>query len=73
MGNVVLFKPPKYGCLLHYALKVSLQKVSRKENYIYGKGAEVIEPMMNTGKINVLTLIASSRVAPKKHTHLKVN
>ncbi|MBP8085452.1 MAG: aldehyde dehydrogenase family protein, partial [Cloacibacterium sp.] len=64
MGNVVLFKPPKYGCLLHYALSKALQKSFPKGvvNYIYGKGAEVIEPMMNTGKINVLTLIASSRV-----------
>jgi acyl-CoA reductase-like NAD-dependent aldehyde dehydrogenase len=43
-------------------------------NYIYGKGAEVIEPMMNTGKINVLTLIASSRVADQlKKAHPKVN
>lgn len=76
MGNVVLFKPPKYGCLLHYALSKALQKSFPKGvvNYIYGKGAEVIEPMMNTGKINVLTLIASSRVADQlKKAHPKVN
>ena len=42
-------------------------------NYIYGKGAEVIEPMMNTGKINVLTLIASSRVADQLKSTPKVN
>ena len=76
MGNVVLFKPPKYGCLLHYALSKALQKCFPKGviNYIYGKGAEVIEPMMNTGKINVLTLIASSKVADQlKKAHPKVN
>ena len=76
MGNVVLFKPPKYGCLLHYALSKALQKSFPKGvvNYIYGKGAEVIEPMMNTGKINVLTLIASSKVADQlKKAHPKVN
>ncbi|MGC4128341.1 MAG: NADP-dependent glyceraldehyde-3-phosphate dehydrogenase [Bergeyella sp.] len=76
MGNVVLFKPPKYGCLLHYALSKALQKSFPKGvvNYIYGKGAEVIEPMMNTGKINVLTLIASSKVADQlKKSHPKVN
>ncbi len=76
MGNVILFKPPKYGCLLHYALSKALQKSFPKGvvNYIYGKGAEVIEPMMNTGKINVLTLIASSKVADQlKKAHPKVN
>ncbi len=76
MGNVVLFKPPKYGCLLHYSLSKALQKSFPKGviNYIYGKGADVIEPMMNTGKINVLTLIASSRVADQlKKSHPKVN
>lgn len=76
MGNVVLFKPPKHGCLLHYALSKALQKALPKGvvNYVYGKGAEVIEPMMNTGKINVLTLIASSRVADQlKKSHPKVN
>ncbi|MEN2435132.1 NADP-dependent glyceraldehyde-3-phosphate dehydrogenase [Weeksellaceae bacterium A-14] len=76
MGNVVLFKPPKYGCLLHYALSKALQKSFPKGviNYIYGKGADVIEPMMNTGKINVLTLIASSKVADQlKKSHPKVN
>ena len=76
MGNVVLFKPPKYGCLLHYSLSKALQKSFPKGviNYIYGKGSDVIEPMMNTGKINVLTLIASSKVADQlKKAHPKVN
>lgn len=76
MGNVILFKPPKHGCLLHYSLSKAIQKVFPKGvvNYVYGKGAEVIEPIMNTGKINVLTLIASSKVADNlKKAHPKVN
>lgn len=76
MGNVVLFKPPKNGCLLHYALSKAIQKSFPKGvvNYLYGKGSEIIEPLMHTGKINVLTLIGSSKVASDiKKAHPKVN
>ena len=76
MGNVILFKPPKNGCLLHYCLSKAIQKSFPVGvvNYLYGKGSEIIEPLMNTGKINVLTLIGSSRVASDiKKAHPKVN
>ena len=76
MGNVVLFKPPKHGCLLHYSLSKAIEKSFPKGvvNYLYGKGNEIIEPLMNTGKINVLTLIGSSKVASDiKKAHPKVN
>ena len=76
MGNVILFKPPKHGCLLHYCLSKAIQKSFPKGvvNYLYGKGSEIIEPLMNTGKINVLTLIGSSKVASDiKKAHPKVN
>ena len=76
MGNVILFKPPKHGCLLHYCLSKALAKSFPKGvvNYLYGKGSEIIEPLMNTGKINVLTLIGSSKVASDiKKAHPKVN
>lgn len=76
MGNVVLFKPPKHGCLLHYSLSKAIQKSFPKGvvNYLYGKGSEIIQPLMNTGKINVLTLIGSSKVASDiKKAHPKVN
>jgi acyl-CoA reductase-like NAD-dependent aldehyde dehydrogenase len=43
-------------------------------NYLYGKGSKIVEPLMNTGKINVLTLIGSSKVASDiKKAHPKVN
>jgi glyceraldehyde-3-phosphate dehydrogenase (NADP+) len=76
MGNVILFKPPKHGCLLHYSLSKAIEKSFPKGvvNYLYGKGSEIIEPLMNTGKINILTLIGSSKVASDiKKAHPKVN
>ena len=76
MGNVILFKPPRHGCLLHYCLSKAIEKSFPKGvvNYLYGKGSEIIEPLMNTGKINVLTLIGSSKVASNiKKAHPKVN
>jgi len=76
MGNVILFKPPKHGCLLHYCLSKAIEKSFPKGvvNYLYGKGGEIVQPLMNTGKINVLTLIGSSKVASDiKKAHPKVN
>ena len=76
MGNVILFKPPKHGCLLHYCLSKAIQKSFPKGvvNYLYGKGSEIVNPLMETGKINVLTLIGSSKVASDiKKAHPKVN
>jgi len=76
MGNVILFKPPKNGCLLHYCLSKAIKNSFPKGvvNYLYGKGSEIVEPLMNTGKINVLTLIGSSKVASDiKKAHPKVN
>lgn len=76
MGNTVLFKPPKHGTLLHYPLLEAFRDCFPKGvvNTIYGRGATIIEPMMKTGKINVLTLIGSSKVANElKKQHPKVN
>jgi glyceraldehyde-3-phosphate dehydrogenase (NADP+) len=76
MGNVIMFKPPKHGCLLHYCLSKAIEKSFPKGvvNYLYGKGSEIVQPLMNTGKINVLTLIGSSKVASDiKKAHPKVN
>lgn len=76
MGNTVLFKPPKHGTLLHYPLLKAFQVCFPKGvvNTIYGRGANIIGPIMQTGKINVLTLIGSSKVANElKKQHPKVN
>ena len=76
MGNTVIFKPPKYGVLLHYPLLHAFQDSfpSGVVNTVYGEGQRVIGPVMSSGKIDVLAFIGSSRVAdilkrqhPKPH------
>jgi len=76
MGNTLLFKPPKHGTLLHYPLLKAFQECFPKGvvNTIYGRGADIVPPLMQSGKINVLTLIGSSKVANElKKQHPKVN
>ncbi len=76
MGNTLLFKPPKYGTLLHYPLLKAFQESFPKGviNTVYGRGHVVIPPLLKSGKINVLTLIGSSKVANElKKLHPKVN
>jgi glyceraldehyde-3-phosphate dehydrogenase (NADP+) len=76
MGNTVLFKPPKHGTLLHYPLLEAFRECFPKGvvNTIYGRGHDIIPPLMRSGKINVLTLIGSSKVANElKKLHPKVN
>lgn len=76
MGNTVIFKPPKLGVLLHQPLLEAFQKAFPKGvvNTVYGDGRVVISPLMQSGKIDVLAFIGSSRVAdilknqhPKPH------
>ncbi|HBW81013.1 MAG TPA: NADP-dependent glyceraldehyde-3-phosphate dehydrogenase [Sphingobacterium sp.] len=76
MGNTMLFKPPKHGTLLHYPLLEAFKTSFPKGvvNTIYGRGNKIVPSLMQSGKINVLTLIGSSRVADElKKLHPKVN
>lgn len=76
MGNTLLFKPPKHGTLLHYPLLNAFRECFPKGvvNTIYGRGNTIIPGLMQSGKINVLTLIGSSKVANElKKLHPKVN
>lgn len=76
MGNTLLFKPPKHGTLLHYPLLKAFQESFPKGvvNTIYGRGNTIVPGLMRSGKINVLTLIGSSKVANElKKLHPKVN
>ncbi|MFD1818518.1 Acyl-CoA reductase [Pseudarcicella hirudinis] len=76
MGNTVLFKPPKHGSLLHYPLLEAFKDSfpAGVINTVYGRGNSVIPCLMESGKIDVLTLIGSSKVADKlKKMHPKVN
>lgn len=76
MGNTLLFKPPKHGTLLHYPLLQAFKESFPKGvvNTIYGRGNTIVPALMQSGKINVLTLIGSSKVANQlKKLHPKVN
>lgn len=65
MGNTILFKPPKHGTLVHYPLLEAFRDCFPKGvvNTVYGRGANTVPGLMQSGKINVLTLIGSSKVA----------
>ncbi|GBH23496.1 NADP-dependent glyceraldehyde-3-phosphate dehydrogenase [Burkholderia vietnamiensis] len=76
MGNTVVFKPPQYGTLLFEPLLDAFRAAFPKGviNTIYAPGAVVVPHMLASGKINVLALIGSSKVAdhlkkqhPKSH------
>ncbi|WP_161887711.1 NADP-dependent glyceraldehyde-3-phosphate dehydrogenase [Pontibacter russatus] len=76
MGNTLLFKPPKHGTLLHYPLLQAFKECFPKGvvNTIYGRGNAIVPALMQSGKVNVLTLIGSSKVADElKKLHPKVN
>lgn len=76
MGNTILFKLPKHGVLAHYPLLNAFKEAFPKGtvNTLYGKGSEIITPIMESGKINVLAFIGSSKVANGlKKLHPKVN
>lgn len=74
MGNTILFKPAKLGVLLHYPLLEAFREAfpAGVINTVYGEGQKVISPIMESGKLNVLAFIGSSRVADilkKQHPH----
>ncbi len=64
-GNVVIFKPPRLGVLLHQPLLKAMAESFPPGvvNTIYGEGQKVISPLMTSGKIDVLAFIGSSKVA----------
>lgn len=76
MGNTILFKLPKHGVLAHYPLLNAFKEAfpSGTVNTLYGRGAEIIAPLMESGKVNVLAFIGSSKVANGlKKLHPKAN
>jgi glyceraldehyde-3-phosphate dehydrogenase (NADP+) len=76
MGNTVVVKPPRFGTLLYFPLLEAFRTCFPKGvvNTVYGKGSEIIPAMMKTGKIDVLGLIGSSKVASElKKSHPKAN
>jgi aldehyde dehydrogenase (NAD+) len=76
MGNTVVFKPPRFGALLFYPLIEAFQSAFPKGvvNMVYGRGSVVVPRLLDTGQVNVLALIGSSKVADHlKKLHPKVN
>jgi acyl-CoA reductase-like NAD-dependent aldehyde dehydrogenase len=76
MGNTIIFKPAKFGVLLFAPLLECFETCFPKGvvNSIYGDGKTIIEPLMSSGKIDVLAFIGTSKVAdilkrqhPKPH------
>ena len=65
MGNTVLFKPPRVGVLLHFPFLEAFRDSFPPGvvNTLFGRGEEVVHPLMATGKVDVLAFIGSSRVA----------
>jgi aldehyde dehydrogenase (NAD+) len=76
MGNTVVLKPPRLGVLLFQPLLDAFRDAFPKGviNTVYGRGSEVVPMLLESGKVNVLTLIGSSKVADHlKKMHPKVN
>jgi len=76
MGNTVIFKPPKYGVLLHAPLLEAFAQSFPPGvvNTVYGDGATVVGPLVESGRIDVLAFIGSAKVASiLKHQHPRPN
>jgi glyceraldehyde-3-phosphate dehydrogenase (NADP+) len=65
MGKTVVVKPPKYGTLVHQPLLRAFAESFPPGvvNFIYGPGGRIIEPILRSGKIDVLAFIGTSKVA----------
>jgi glyceraldehyde-3-phosphate dehydrogenase (NADP+) len=65
MGNTAIFKPAKFGCLLITPLLEAFQSSFPPGvvNVVFGRGRVLASPIMETGKIDVLSLIGNSKSA----------
>ncbi len=76
MGNAVIFKPPRLGVLLHRPLLEAFRDSFPKGvvNTVYGRGQTVVGPLMQSGKVDVLAFIGTSRAADAlKQQHPKAH
>src|SRR4051794_30008603 len=76
MGNTMVFKPPRFGVPLFQPLFEAFRNAfpAGVINAVYGKGSEVVPHLLESGKVNALTLIGSSKVADHlKKLHPKTN
>jgi glyceraldehyde-3-phosphate dehydrogenase (NADP+) len=76
MGNTMVFKPPRFGVLLFQPLFEAFKNAFPPGviNVVYGKGSEIVPHLLESGHVNALTLIGSSKVADHlKKMHPKTN
>lgn len=74
MGNSTIVKPPKHGLLLYGPLLDVFREAfpAGVVNILFGRGPEVITPIMSSPKVNVLAFIGTSPVADRlKKLHPK--
>jgi glyceraldehyde-3-phosphate dehydrogenase (NADP+) len=76
MGNPVIFKPPRFGVLLHGPLLAAFAESFPPGvvGSVQGEGKTVVTPLVASGRVDVLAFIGTSRVAdlirsqhPKPH------
>lgn len=75
MGNTIICKPPKLGTLLYRPLLEIFRDCfpAGVVNFVYGRGSNIIAPLMTSGKVDVLAFIGTSKVADtikKQHPKL---
>lgn len=65
MGNTVVLKIPKTGCLCHYPTLRLFQECFPKGvvNAIYGSGRVLLPPIMKCGKVDILAFIGTHKAA----------
>ncbi|MFN5319656.1 MAG: NADP-dependent glyceraldehyde-3-phosphate dehydrogenase [Bacteroidia bacterium] len=65
MGNTVVFKPARYGILVLEPLLEDFKDCFPPGviNFVYGDGQIVVKAIMETGKVDVLAFIGSSKTA----------
>ena len=72
MGNTLLLKPPRFGILLFQPLLEALRDSfpAGVINTVYGDGETVVQPLLASGKVDVLAFIGTNRVADAlRRTH----
>lgn len=71
MGNTILLKPPRFGVLLFQPLLEAFHCCFPPGviNTLYGDGEHILPPIMETGDIDVLAFIGTSKVADKLRAH----
>ncbi|SNB47987.1 NADP-dependent glyceraldehyde-3-phosphate dehydrogenase [Geobacter sp. DSM 9736] len=76
MGNTVLMKPPRHGVLLFQPLLPAFREAFPPGviNTVFGAGRTVAPPLMESGRIDVVAFIGSSRaIGPLQKAHPKLH